>query len=148
MKRPEHALPIVTLAGVSAWAGERILFQDLSLQLARDRIGITGPNGSGKSTLVEVMAGEREPDRGRAICDASRIGYVSQNSTNWSSSESVIEHLMVHAGTLSADSAAQIVRAHRFPFALAERSLMSLSPGERLRAALICLSQRKPAPRY
>ena len=41
---------------------------------------------------------------------------------------------------------AQVLHAHRFPLALADRPLATLSPGERVRAALICLTRRRPAP--
>ena len=34
---------------------------------------------------------------------------------------------------------------HKFPFGLSQRPLKSLSPGERVRAALICLYHRSPA---
>ena len=37
------------------------------------------------------------------------------------------------------------LKDHRFPFALAQRPIKSLSPGERVRAALICLYHRWPA---
>lgn len=37
------------------------------------------------------------------------------------------------------------LKDHRFPFALAQRPIKSLSPGERVRAALICLYHRCPA---
>lgn len=59
--------------------------------------------------------------------------------------ESLVEHL-THACQLSADAAASCIHAHKFPFALAERPLASLSPGERLRAALICLLHRPSPP--
>lgn len=36
--------------------------------------------------------------------------------------------------------------AHKFPLALGQRPLRSLSAGERARAALICLFARLPAP--
>jgi ATPase subunit of ABC transporter with duplicated ATPase domains len=52
----------------------------------------------------------------------------------------------VRSCSLAPDAAVSRIRAHKFPFALAERSLASLSPGERLRAALICLWQRPSAP--
>jgi ATPase subunit of ABC transporter with duplicated ATPase domains len=42
------------------------------------------------------------------------------------------------------DAIVQVLAAHRFPLALAERPLRSLSPGERLRAALICVLRRRP----
>ena len=42
-------------------------------------------------------------------------------------------------------SCRSLLVAHKFPLGLAERPLRSLSPGERTRAALICLFQRSPA---
>src|SRR5690606_14409978 len=45
-----------------------------------------------------------------------------------------------HEATL--DELAERIVAHGFPLALAERPLRSLSPGERVRAALICLFQQ------
>lgn len=41
---------------------------------------------------------------------------------------------------------AAVLRAHRFPEALAARPLETFSPGERVRAALICLTRREPTP--
>lgn len=143
---PDEGAAIAHLDSVSARAEGRVLFKDISVGIGRQRLAITGPNGSGKTALVEILVGDREPDEGRAKCDRSRIGYVSQNSLNWRSKESVLEHLVIGSDGRSDDDAAQILSAHKFPFALAERPLMSLSPGERLRAALICLWQRKPAP--
>jgi ATPase subunit of ABC transporter with duplicated ATPase domains len=43
------------------------------------------------------------------------------------------------------EDAARALVAHRFPLALAERPLASLSPGERARAALVALFRRAPA---
>ena len=137
--------PVCVLEEISARVSGRVLFEDLSLEVGRCRLAIVGPNGSGKTTLVEILTGQRRPDGGGARCDSSRIGYVAQNGSNWCSPTSVIEHLLAHAET-TAETVALVLRAHRFPLALAERPLSSLSPGERLRAALICLTQRRPAP--
>jgi ATPase subunit of ABC transporter with duplicated ATPase domains len=46
---------------------------------------------------------------------------------------------------MNPEDSAKLLLAHRFPLALSERSLRSLSPGERARAALICLFSRSPA---
>lgn len=139
---PAPALhPIIRLQHVGASTGERVLFDDLSLELSRQRLAITGPSGSGKSTLLQLMAGTRQPERGRANCAVERIGYIAQNATNWCLEVSLLKQLIdeTHA---SPDAAASCIRAHRFPLALADRPLVSLSPGERLRAALICLLQQ------
>ena len=116
------------------------VFEQLSLVVRDERIGIVGPNGSGKSTLLDVMVGERRPTSGRARREVDRIAYVSQNSLNWCREESLLEAL-----GQPLDDAVDTLRAHRFPFALAGRPLRELSPGERLRAALICAFQDAPA---
>lgn len=138
--------PVVTLERVAALAGDRVLLQDLDLCVTRQRLAITGPNGTGKTTLVEMLAGERSPDRGRAACDPRRTGYVAQHSANWRQPQSIVEHLLGAADGATPDTIAGMLGAHRFPLALAQRPLASLSPGERLRAALICLCRRRPVP--
>jgi ATPase subunit of ABC transporter with duplicated ATPase domains len=142
----EAATPIVTLRGVSVVAGDSTLFQDLALQLRRQRLGIAGPNGSGKTTLLEVLVGERRPSTGIAQCDTNRIGYIAQDASNFSRDESLLECLADSSDAMTPDALAIALHAHQFPFALAERPLRSLSPGERLRAALIVLFRRRPVP--
>jgi ATPase subunit of ABC transporter with duplicated ATPase domains len=141
---PASGAPIALLEGAAARAGARTLFEDLTLSVARERLAIVGPNGSGKSTLLETLAGLRAPASGSVRCDASRIGHVPQDAGSEGSRESVLDHLA--RGAVTAEAAARILRAHRFPLGLAERPLASLSPGERLRARLICVLQRRPAP--
>jgi ATPase subunit of ABC transporter with duplicated ATPase domains len=116
------------------------VFGPVDLAVHEQRIGIVGPNGAGKSTLLDVMVGERRPSTGRACRAVDRIAYVSQNSLNWCRDDSLVEALAEPLG-----EAVRILRAHRFPFALADRPLRELSPGERLRAALICAFQDAPS---
>jgi ATPase subunit of ABC transporter with duplicated ATPase domains len=143
---PEPAAdPVASLRAVSARVRDRVLFENVSLELRRDRVAVTGPNGSGKSTLLEIVAGARQPEEGRAQRAPHRIGYIAQNAGNWCLDESLVEHLTELCHVAPA-AVAGCLRAHKFPFALAQRSLASLSPGERLRAALICLWQRPSPP--
>jgi ATPase subunit of ABC transporter with duplicated ATPase domains len=74
-----------------------------------------------------------------------RLGGIAQNASDWKSEESLLTLLCVGSDATREDAVAQLLVAHRFPLALAERPLASLSPGERVRAALICLFQRRPA---
>jgi len=140
------AAPVLICESVTAQAGARTLFRDLSLEMGRDRLAVCGPNGSGKTTLLEVALGLRLPVSGRARCDTSRAGYIAQGAANWCLDDSVVEVLATELQVTSPDSLAQVLRAHRFPLALAGRALSTLSPGERVRAALICLTRRRPAP--
>lgn len=137
--------PIAELTRVTAQRGARMLFEDISLRLGRERVALVGPNASGKTTLLEILLGFREADEGCATRVPKRIGYVAQSASNWSLERNLLEHLLVTTEA-SLDEIAQALRAHEFPFALAERALASLSPGERSRAALIALCQRRPVP--
>ena len=140
---PEPGTPVVVLDGVTIELEGRTLFTEMSLRVGRDRLAVMGPNGAGKTTLVRVMLGLQAPTQGVGRRDPSRIGAIAQGGTDWMLDESLLEYL-ARTNAASVDRLADQIVAHRFPLALAERSLASLSPGERVRAALICLLQRQP----
>ncbi len=48
---------------ISTPAG-RMLIQDLTMVLGRDKVAVIGRNGVGKSTLLKTIAGQLEPDSG------------------------------------------------------------------------------------
>lgn len=127
--------PLIELEGVAVDG----LFANIDLDVGHDRLAIVGPNGAGKSTLVEIMVGQRPPGSGRVRARHDRIAYVAQNASNWCLDDTLLERLGE-----SLDDAASLLRAHRFPFALADRPLRELSPGERLRAALLCAFAEGP----
>lgn len=137
--------PLVIARGVSARAGSRVLFAGIDLKLRRERVAVTGPNGSGKTTLLNIILQERRPESGRVVSALERIGNISQNAANWCSRESLLEQLVTGSHAVTLERAAELLVSHEFPLALAERPLRSLSPGERVRAALISLFQRRPA---
>lgn len=137
--------PCVTLERASVTGEGRTLFEDLTREFGADRVGIVGANGSGKTTLLSIIVGHRVPTRGSAQCQPGRIGYIAQHGSNWCGGDSLLETLRLETET-PAESLPALLAAHAFPLALAERPMASLSPGERTRAALIALFQRKPTP--
>jgi ATPase subunit of ABC transporter with duplicated ATPase domains len=131
LSRPPEgaATPVVRCDAVTAMAGGRILFRALSLEIARERVAVCGANGSGKTTLLEIALGLRTPAAGQSRCQSSRIGYIAQNADNWRLDESLAELVALQLATGSVETIAAVIRAHRFPLALAHRPLVSLSPG-------------------
>jgi ATPase subunit of ABC transporter with duplicated ATPase domains len=139
---PDSGQEVLALHGVAASAGGRRLFEALELRLGRERVAVVGPNGAGKTTLLEIMLGRRRPERGVAHADLAKIGWIEQGGRNWLLEDSLRSHLLGLG--VSGDDAARLLVTHRFPLALSERPLRSLSPGERTRAALIALFSRSP----
>jgi ATPase subunit of ABC transporter with duplicated ATPase domains len=141
---PDGAKDVLVVRAVSAHVAGRSLFPPLDLELGRQRVAVVGANGAGKTTLLEILSGQRAPATGSVRRDLSRIGVIEQGGANWMLEESLLSCLSTQGSGASEDLAALLV-AHKFPLALAERPLRSLSPGERARAALICLFRRSPS---
>ena len=70
--------PSITFDLVAAKTpGDRTLFEDLTLAIGAERVGLVGRNGSGKSTLLSLIAGRGEPASG-SITIAGRVGELAQ----------------------------------------------------------------------
>lgn len=57
---------MIELDGVSAWYGDVMALNDVTVAIDEPLIGLLGPNGAGKSTLLAILAGLRQPDTGQA----------------------------------------------------------------------------------
>jgi len=134
----------LVLRGVSAVVDGRSLFSAIDLGVGQARIGVVGPNGAGKSTLLDIVLGRRAATTGTLTGDRTRLGSIAQGGADWMLAESLLDSLRAELPAASPESLARTLVAHRFPLALAERPLRTLSPGERTRAALIALSHRAP----
>lgn len=73
--------PVVALRGAALGFGDRPLFHDIDLTIAKgDRVCLVGRNGSGKSTLMRALAGEIDLDAGhRFLQPGARAIYLPQD---------------------------------------------------------------------
>ena len=70
---------LVTLDGLTALSPDgRVLFDNLTIALGRERIGLVGRNGIGKTTLVRLIAGELAPAAGVVSVDG-RVAQLRQS---------------------------------------------------------------------
>ncbi|MCC6678840.1 MAG: ABC-F family ATP-binding cassette domain-containing protein [Phycisphaerales bacterium] len=124
--------------------GEKILFQDLDISISRgERWGIIGPNGAGKTTLVRVLLGDLEPDSGWVKLGSNlNVGYYRQTHEHVQADLSVYRYLQkvimkeVPGAQFSEQQARNLAGAFLFSGDEQERTLDSLSGGERSRAVL------------
>ena len=72
---------MVAVEGLAVEFGGTTLFSDISFQInEKDRIALMGKNGAGKSTLLKILAGVRQPTRGRVVAPKDCvIAYLPQH---------------------------------------------------------------------
>ncbi|MBP8265029.1 MAG: ATP-binding cassette domain-containing protein [Zoogloea sp.] len=73
--------------------GERVILNDISLELREKRIAVVGSNGCGKSTFARLLNGLQVPKSGEVLVDGlstrtegkavrRKVGFVFQNPDN------------------------------------------------------------------
>lgn len=82
----------IDIENVSFAYDEQPVLHDVSMSVEHGEfLGLVGPNGSGKTTLLNIMLGLQSPDSGSvelfgtpvdAFSEGTRLGYVSQHSTD------------------------------------------------------------------
>jgi len=72
---------MVSIDGLTVEFGGTTLFKDVSFQInEKDRIALMGKNGAGKSTLLKILAGVRQPTRGKVNAPKDcNICYLPQH---------------------------------------------------------------------
>ncbi len=137
-----RATNLLNLERVSKSYGVRPLLTEVSLGIGEgERIGIVGRNGDGKTTLLEVMTGLEPPDTGRVSRARSlRIGYLHQGDAlddSHTVREAVLGGLADHEW--AADSVTRSVVEELLAGITLDRSVHSLSGGERRRCSLVAI---------
>ncbi len=74
---------LIRLQGVTKQFGGRVVFDNITLELATGEIiGLVGPNGAGKTTLFKLIAGHYPPDIGTVTISRDlEVGYLPQEPT-------------------------------------------------------------------
>ena len=87
---------MISIDGLAVEFGGTTLFSDISFVInEKDRIALMGKNGAGKSTLLKILAGVRQPTRGKVSAPKDCvIAYLPQ-------------HLMTEGGRTVFEEAAQ-----------------------------------------
>ncbi len=71
---------LIEVKNLSFNRGERIIYDNVSLQIRRGQItAIMGPSGTGKTTLLRLIGGQLSPDSGEVMLDGKNIASMSRN---------------------------------------------------------------------
>lgn len=101
---------MISVDGLTVEFGGSALFSDVSFVInEKDRIALMGKNGAGKSTLLKILAGVREPSRGKVCAPKDTvIAYLPQ-------------HLMTEDGrTVFEETAQAFAHLHEMEAEIAE----------------------------
>ena len=70
---------LIEVKNLSFNRGERVIYDDISLQIRRGQItAIMGPSGTGKTTLLRLIGGQLVPDQGEVLLDGQNIARMSR----------------------------------------------------------------------
>ncbi|TKL84775.1 ATP-binding cassette domain-containing protein, partial [Enterococcus faecium] len=74
MKKQDVATPLVDIRNLTFRRGERVIYDDMSMQFMRGKVtAIMGPSGIGKTTLLRLIGGQLKPDQGHIWFDGQDI---------------------------------------------------------------------------
>lgn len=149
----KNAPPLISAKNLTCIREERLLFDELSLQInPGDIVQVEGPNGSGKTSLLRILSGLSQPYDGKIFYKEQLIsrcreefhqnllyfGHLSGVKGEMTAEENLDFNLALH-GYNTEDSLANLAKVNLSGF---EDSLAShLSAGQHRRIALARLYQ-------
>lgn len=140
---PRSGAVVATLRGAVARRGSFALGPvDLQIDWA-DRVAITGANGSGKSTLLAALLGRLPLDEGgAALGPGVVVGEVDQARALFFGEEKLLAAFGAEVPELAPEDVRTLLAKFGLKAAHVLRPAVTLSPGERTRAALALLQAR------
>ena len=133
---------VIEAKGLKKGFGERVLIDDLTLNIPRGAIvGIIGPNGAGKTTLFRMLNGQEQPDGGELrIGETVQLAYVDQSRDALNNDKTVWEEVsdgqdIITVGRYETPSRGYVSRFN-FSGSDQQKRVGDLSGGERNRLHL------------
>ncbi len=145
LRRYDRGSDIVfDLSDFSLILGDKILFDNANFQMrAGDKVAIVGNNGTGKSLLIKCIIGENADYMGSIKIGASiKIGYLSQLLTFDNDRDSVLGYVTSHT-ELKEEGARRLLAKFFFFKNDVEKSIYTLSGGEKVRLKIACMLENK-----
>jgi ATP-binding cassette subfamily F protein 3 len=136
---PRSGREVVTLRGLSKAFDGNVLYKGINLTVLRgDRIAIIGPNGCGKTTLLNMIAGERAPDRGTIrLGHGVGMGYFAQHHSDvLDPRKTVLEEVYQVVPNETVGFVRAVLGAFLFSGEDVDKPINVLSGGERARVSL------------
>lgn len=136
---------VIRLDGISKAYGDKLLYEDLSLEIPAGAIvGIVGPNGAGKTSLFRMICGTEKPDAGQIhIGSTVKLGYMEQSRNALEADKTVWEAVSEGQDAITLGKQEINSRAYvgRFNFSGQDqqKKVSVLSGGERNRVQLALL---------
>jgi len=133
---------VIELNGVSKGYGDKLLFENLTLNIPPGAIvGIIGPNGAGKTTLFRMVVGQEQPDAGTLrLGQTVQFAYVDQGRDDLAGGSTIWQEIsggaeVIEMGGVKLNSRAY-VSAFGFRGQDHSKKVGELSGGERNRVHL------------
>jgi ATPase components of ABC transporters with duplicated ATPase domains len=131
---------VITCKELSVELGGRTILENIDLDIIKgEKIGIFGSNGEGKSTLLKALI-EEIPSKGELwVAPGAKIGYYSQNHEGLDLTLTAEEQILKIVGKERRGDARSILSRMLLFDEDVNRSMKTLSGGQRARVAMCML---------
>lgn len=137
---------LIELKDISKKFDDKVIFDNFEFKLQKgDKVAVIGSNGVGKSTLCKLIVGEEKPDSGTVHIGATiELGYFAQDTNNQINGDLKLYEYLRDEKNKDIDEIRKCLGRMLFSGAEQEKSVSSLSGGEKHRVKLSQLMLLKP----